>query len=58
MTVWQLADKYIASFKRYLHMLNIEEYQTICRATDHIKEQIAMIQQLEEKGFTYIIPAD
>jgi len=49
MTVWQLADKYIASFKRYIKMLNIDEYQVICRATDHIKEQIAMIQQLEKK---------
>jgi len=49
MTVRQLADKYIASFKRYIQMLNIDEYQIICRATDHIKEQIAMIQQLEEK---------
>ena len=49
MTVWQLADKYIASFKRYLKLLNIDEYKTICRATDHIPEQIVMIQQLEEK---------
>ena len=58
MTVRQLADKYIASFKRYLQMLNIDEYQIICRATNHIKEQIAMIQQLEEKWYTYIIPGD
>ncbi|MEI8009304.1 MAG: hypothetical protein WCI00_08305 [bacterium] len=49
MTVWELADKYIASFKRYLHLLNIDEYETICRATEHIKEQIIMIQQLEKK---------
>ena len=58
MTVWQLADKYIASFKRYLKLLNIDEYKTICRATDHIPEQIVMIQQLEEKWYTYIIPND
>lgn len=58
LTVRQLADKYIASFKRYLHMLNIDEYQIICRATDHIPEQIKMIQQLEAKWYTYIIPDD
>ena len=58
MTVWKLADKYIASFKRYLHLLNIDEYETICRATEHIKEQIIMIQQLEKKWYTYTIPND
>ncbi|MCX6823220.1 MAG: cysteine--tRNA ligase [candidate division SR1 bacterium] len=58
MTVWELADKYIASFKRYLKLLNIDEYEIICRATEHIQEQITMIQQLEKKGYTYIIPDD
>jgi len=58
MTVWELADKYITSFKRNLHMLNIDEYKITCRATDHIKEQIVMIQQLEEKWYIYLIPND
>jgi cysteinyl-tRNA synthetase len=49
MTVWELADKYIASFRKNLHLLNIDEYKIVCRATEHIKEQIAMIQKLEEK---------
>ena len=58
MTVWELAEKYIHSFKRYIKMLNIDQYQTLCRATDHIQEQIDMIKKLEEKGYTYIIPSD
>lgn len=49
MTVRELADKYIEHFRKYLKMLNIDEYQILCRATDHIPEQIAMIQQLAEK---------
>jgi cysteinyl-tRNA synthetase len=44
-----LADKYIESFKRYLKILNIEEYNVLCRATDNIQEQIDMIKTLEEK---------
>ncbi len=58
MTVRELADKYIDSFKRYLKMLNIEEYNILCRATDHIKEQIDMTKTLEDKWYTYIIPWD
>lgn len=58
MTVRELANKYIESFKRYLALLSIDEYQILCRATDHIQEQIALIQKLEEKWYTYIIPHD
>jgi cysteinyl-tRNA synthetase len=55
MTVWELADKYIAEFYKYLDMLNIEKFDVFCRATDHIQEQIDMIKTLEDKGFTYNI---
>lgn len=58
LTVRELADKYIESFKRYLKILNIEEYNVLCRATDNIQEQIDMIKTLEEKWYTYIIPDD
>ena len=33
--------------------LNIEDPVVLCRATDHIAEQIAFIADLERKGFTY-----
>jgi cysteinyl-tRNA synthetase len=35
--------------------LNCADPDVLCKATDHIPEQIAMIQQLEAKGVTYRI---
>ena len=54
-TVWQIADFYWQAFRRDLARLNILEPDTWCKATDHIAEQIEMIQALERKGFTYVI---
>lgn len=39
-------------------MLRIDPFEVMPRATDHIPEQIAMIQELENKGYTYIIEND
>ncbi|MET1253992.1 cysteine--tRNA ligase [Aliikangiella maris] len=36
-----------------LKLLNIQAPTTICRATEHIQEQIDYIRVLEQKGFTY-----
>ncbi len=33
--------------------LNIPDPDVLCRATEHIPEQIAMIRQLEDKGYSY-----
>jgi len=53
MTAWQMADHYTDAFQKDLKRLNIIEPGTWCRATDHIKEQILFIQDLESKGYTY-----
>jgi len=53
MTAWEIADLYTREFKQDLQRLNILEPTVWCRATDHIAEQIALIQCIEEKGFTY-----
>ncbi len=42
-------DSFLADFKK----LNIQEPSVWCKATEHIKEQIALIKKLEEKGYTY-----
>jgi cysteinyl-tRNA synthetase len=34
-------------------MLNIQKPDVICKATDHIKEMIALIQRMEKNGYTY-----
>ena len=57
-TVRELADLYIWKFYGYLEKLQIDKFDVMCRATDHIQEQITMIKTLEEKWYTYEIPND
>jgi cysteinyl-tRNA synthetase len=52
-TAWEIAAHYTAAFKADLAHLNIIDPEIWCKATDTIPEQIALIQTLEEKGFTY-----
>ena len=52
-TVWEIADFYTNAFKGDVSKLNILSPDIWCKATDHIKEQISMISDLEKKGFTY-----
>ena len=57
-TVWELADMYIEKFYSYLDKLQIDKFDVMPRATDHIQEQIEMVKTLEEKWYTYEIPDD
>jgi len=50
---WEIADFYFEAFKEDLKALNIIEPTIWCKATDNIPEQIALIETLQEKGFTY-----
>ena len=52
-TVWQIADFYTEAFKNDMKKLNLISPNIWCKATEHIKEQIAMIQKLEKNGFIY-----
>jgi len=52
-TVWQIADFYTKAFQDDIAKLNILSPTIWCKATDHIKEQLAMIEKLEKKGYTY-----
>ncbi len=52
-TAWDIAKFYADYFEKGLERLNILQPDFLPRATDHIPEQIALIQKLEEKGFTY-----
>ncbi|MAG38153.1 cysteine--tRNA ligase [Candidatus Pacearchaeota archaeon] len=49
----QIADFYFSSFLEDLKKLNISMPSKWPKATEHIKEQIDMIQTLEKKGYTY-----
>jgi cysteinyl-tRNA synthetase len=55
-SAWDIAKFYTEAYQHDLANLNIEPPTTWCKATDHIPEQIALIQKLEHKGFTYRTP--
>jgi len=52
-TAWDIAKFYTEAFEKDLQSLNIIEPDKWCKATDHIKEQIKMVQKLIDKGYTY-----
>lgn len=49
----ELADFYFKEFHKDLDKLNIIEPLKWTKATEHIKEQIELVKELEKKGFTY-----
>lgn len=53
MTVWDIAQHFTDAFFRDTRRLNIKRPTVVCRATEHIDEMIALVQRLEERGFTY-----
>ncbi len=52
-TAWEIAELYTQAFRDDLKLLNIEDPAVLCRATDHIPEQIAFIADIERNGYTY-----
>ena len=53
LSVWQIADKYINQFLESVDKLNIKKPDVLCRATEHIGDQIDLIKKIEARGFTY-----
>ena len=53
-SVWEIADKYIAQFKDSMQLLGITSPDIICRATDNVEEQIKLNQVIERNGFAYL----
>ncbi len=54
-TAWEIADFYTKDFLAGMKQLHMLKPGLIVKATDHIAEQIELIQQLETKGYTYVI---
>ena len=52
-TAWEIAQLYTDDFVENLARLNIEDATVLCRATDHIREQVEFIADLERNGYTY-----
>lgn len=54
MTVWDIASMFTDAFFTDTARLNIKKPVVVCKATDHIREMIELIQMLETKGYTYV----
>ena len=54
-TAWEVAKFYTADFMAGLELLHIQMPDQIVKATDHIAEQIELIERLDTKGLTYVI---
>lgn len=54
-SVWEIADFYARAFFESAEMLNILKPTIVCKATDHIQDMIAAVQNIEKNGYTYII---
>jgi cysteinyl-tRNA synthetase len=52
-SAWEIAELYTQAFLADLKLLNVEAPRVLCRATDHIAEQIAFIADIEKNGYTY-----
>ncbi len=52
-SAWEIAQLYTDAFVDDMKALNIESPSVLCRATDHIAEQVAFIRDIEQKGYTY-----
>ncbi len=56
LTAWEIARKYEKEFLDAFATLRVTMPNTVCRATEHIPQMIAMIEALLEKGHAYITP--
>ncbi len=52
-TAWEIAQLYTDAFLADMARLNLEPPTVLCRATDHIREQIDFIADIEKNGFAY-----
>ncbi len=52
-TAWEIARMYTDAFEADVGALNLEPPTVLCRATDHIREQIEFIAEIEKNGFAY-----
>ncbi|MCX5796025.1 MAG: cysteine--tRNA ligase [Elusimicrobia bacterium] len=54
-TAWDIAAFYTQAFLKDIASLDVLPADVLCKATDHIPEQISLVAKLAEKGLTYRI---
>jgi cysteinyl-tRNA synthetase len=52
-TVWEVAQEYTEYFNNVLKELNVLPPTIVCKATDHIADQIALIEKIIANGYGY-----
>lgn len=57
-SVWDIAHEFEAYFWRSMELMGNTKPDVSCRATEHIEAQLALVKDLEKKGYTYIIEDD
>jgi cysteinyl-tRNA synthetase len=57
-TVKAIARKFENYFFQSMDLMGNKKPDVICRATEHIDDMIALVKQLEQRGFTYEIEND
>ena len=55
-TVWEVAEEYTEYFNKVMKDLNILPPTVVCKATDHIDDQIALIEKIIANGYGYDTP--
>ena len=52
-TVWEVAEEYTEYFNNVMQELNILPPTVVCKATDHIDDQIVLIEKIMANGYAY-----
>jgi len=55
-TVWDVAKFFTDNFYTSMDKLNIIRPDVVCKATDHIKEQIELVSRILQNGYAYDTP--
>lgn len=53
MDVWDIARFFTDSFFTDFEALNLKRPTIVCKATEHVDDMIALVQKLEDRGYTY-----
>jgi len=53
LTVWEIAKKYEKQFVDSLEAFGIKKPDVLCRATEHVKEQVNLADKIDKNGFAY-----
>jgi len=55
-TVWEVAEEFTEYFNKVMEQLNVLPPTVVCKATEHIPEQIALIERILANGYGYDTP--